>query len=55
MKLLFVSGDNPPIMRAHKLLLYSITSSAREISAGGTVMPSDLAVFRLITNSNVVG
>ena len=30
---------------------YSITSSARASSVGGTVRPSALAVFRLIANS----
>src|SRR5258708_7870650 len=34
---------------------YSITSSAVASSLSGTVMPSALAVLRLITNSNVVG
>ena len=34
---------------------YSITSSARASSAGGTVRPSALAVLRLITSSNLVG
>jgi hypothetical protein len=34
---------------------YSMTSSARESSAGGTVKPSALAVLRLITNSYLVG
>jgi hypothetical protein len=34
---------------------YSITSSACAKSAGGTVRPRDLAVLRLITNSNCVG
>src|SRR4029434_4472912 len=34
---------------------YSITSSARTSKEGGTVRPSSLAVFRLITNSNLVG
>jgi len=34
---------------------YSITSSARAISIGGIVTPSALAVFRLITSSNLVG
>src|SRR5262249_11121777 len=33
---------------------YSMTSSAREESAGGTSRPSALAVVRLITNSNLV-
>ena len=32
---------------------YSITSSARASSAGGTVRPSAFAVLRLITNSNL--
>jgi len=35
--------------------LHSITSSARASSVGGTVRPSALAVFRLITNSKCVG
>jgi hypothetical protein len=35
--------------------LYSITSSARASSIGGTSRPSALAVFRLITNSYCVG
>jgi hypothetical protein len=35
--------------------LYSITSSARESSVGGTVRRSAFAVFKLITNSNLVG
>jgi len=34
---------------------YSITSSARASSDGGTVSPSALAVLRLITSSNLVG
>jgi len=34
---------------------HSITSSARTSSVGGTVMPSALAVLRLITRSNLVG
>src|SRR5262245_43693656 len=33
---------------------YSITSSARPISVLGTVMPSALAVLRLMTNANLV-
>ena len=33
---------------------YSIISSARDSSEGGTVRPSALAVLRLITNSNLV-
>jgi hypothetical protein len=34
---------------------YSITSSAMASNVGGTVMPSALAVLRLITSSNLVG
>src|SRR5262249_53679677 len=34
---------------------HSITSSARASSVGGTSRPSVLAVFRLITSSNLVG
>jgi hypothetical protein len=34
---------------------YSITSSARASSEGGTVMPSTFAVLRLMTSSNLVG
>jgi hypothetical protein len=34
---------------------YSITSSARASTVGGTSSPSALAVLRLITNSNLVG
>src|SRR5262245_53224568 len=33
---------------------YSIASSAMEITPGGMVMPSALAVVRLMTNSNLV-
>jgi hypothetical protein len=34
---------------------YSITSSARTISVGGTLMPSAFAVLRLITKLNLLG
>src|SRR5215831_4367291 len=34
---------------------YSITSSARANSIGGTLMPRDSAVFRLMTRDNRVG
>src|SRR6516165_6608779 len=34
---------------------YSMTSSAVASSDGGTAIPSAFAVFRLITNSNLVG
>src|SRR5258708_7810585 len=40
--------DDPPP-------LHSITSSARESSVGGPSRPSALAVFKLITSSNLVG
>src|SRR5205814_3065846 len=36
-------------------LIYSITSSARASSKGGTVSPSTFAVLRLMTSSNLVG
>src|SRR5262249_23509057 len=39
----------------HQRKAYSMTSSARARSEGGTVRPSALAVFRLINNSNFVG
>jgi hypothetical protein len=42
-------------MHCSKLHLYSISSSARASKEGGTVRPSALAVFMLITNSNLVG
>jgi len=34
--------------------LHSMTLSARESNVAGTLMPSDLAVYRLMTNSNLV-
>ena len=37
------------------IALYSITSLARASTDGGTVRPSALAVFRLITSSYLVG
>ena len=36
------------------LAAYSITSSARAEIIGGTSMPSAFAVFKLMTNSNLV-
>ena len=42
-------------LRGSKPQCYSITSSARAKSVGGTSMPSALAVRRLIKNSNFVG
>ena len=51
-----------PPLRANRVLTrrskkhrYSITSSARASSVGGTSRPSTLAVVRLITSSNLVG
>src|SRR5438034_2076939 len=40
---------------AAKKSSYSITSSARARSAGGMLSPSDFAVLRFITKSNLVG
>src|SRR4051794_30305307 len=39
----------------HKRQPYSITSSARVSSVGGTMTPSAFAVFKLITSSYLVG
>src|SRR5882724_10480685 len=39
---------------AHKLHFYSISSSARPLSASGTVIPSAFAVLRLIISSTLV-
>ena len=41
-------------MHRSKRHLYSITSSAIKSSADDTSMPSARAVFRLMTNSNLV-
>src|SRR5206468_12480457 len=41
--------------RAQSGTAHSITSSARARIAGAIVRPSALAVFRLMTNSNLVG
>src|SRR5216684_1472014 len=46
---------NKRLMHCSKQQLYSITSSARVSSVGGTMMPSAFAVFKLITSSNLVG
>src|ERR1039458_4951737 len=43
------------LMHRSKQHLYSITSSARAISVGGTVTPIVFAVLRLITRLNLVG
>ncbi len=41
-------------MHRSKILFYSITSSARASSVGGTVRPSVRAVCALMTSSNLV-
>jgi hypothetical protein len=46
---------NNGLMHRSKLHSYSITSSARVSSVGGTMMSSAFAVFRLITSSYLVG
>src|SRR5215831_21427913 len=43
------------LMQRSKHHLYSITSSARARTDGGTVMPSAFAVLRLMTSSYFVG
>src|SRR5258708_7101450 len=43
------------LMHRSKQRLYSITSSARASSEGGTVRPSALAVLRLMTSSYFTG
>jgi hypothetical protein len=43
------------LMHRSKEPRYSITSSARASSVGGSVRPSALAVLRLTTSSNLVG
>src|SRR5437764_4413888 len=43
------------ILRCSKKRFYSISSSARVSSDGGTVRPSAFAALRLIVNSNLVG
>ena len=42
------------LMRCSKKHRYSITSSARVSSEGGTARPSAFAVLRLITNSSTL-
>jgi hypothetical protein len=54
--------SNPPVsamscreqMQQHRSQTYSITSSARASSVGGTVRPSILAVSALMTSSNLL-
>src|ERR1700751_1358713 len=50
----FADGPEPDSCSAARMA-YSITSSARARSEGGTSRPSALAVLRLITSSNLVG
>src|ERR1700745_2137691 len=45
----------PRAMHCNKPQRYSITSAARPSSEGGTVKPSAVAVFRLMTSSIFVG
>jgi hypothetical protein len=44
---------NKRLRQSNKLHPYSITSSARASSVGGTVRPSAFEVVRLIDNSNL--
>ncbi len=46
---------NNGLMHGSKSPRYSITSVARKTNEGGTVRPSALAVFMLMTSSNLVG
>src|SRR6185369_1293657 len=43
------------LMHCSNLHFYSITSSTRASTEGGTVRPRALAVLRFTTNSNLVG
>src|SRR6266851_2063471 len=47
-------AGSPHSRQARKLRSHSITSSARASSAGGTLRPSVLAVWALMTSSNLV-
>ena len=49
------SGPISDQVQRSKIAHYSITSSARPSNGSGTVMPSALAVLRLITSSYLVG
>ena len=49
------SDLSTPAPKRALLIRHSITSSARASSEGGTLRPSVLAVFRLITSSNFAG
>jgi hypothetical protein len=50
-----LKGANSGLTHRSKQHLYSITTSARASSVGGTSIPSALAVFILMTNSKWVG
>src|SRR5262245_3050342 len=50
-----ISGGEVSFQSLPLWSLYSITSSARASSVGGTSRPSALAVLRLITSSYLVG
>src|SRR5450756_43633 len=52
---LFTAHANNGLLHRSKMYLYSITSSARTSSVGGTVKSSALAVLRLMTVSYFVG
>jgi hypothetical protein len=49
-----LNGLSPPSIAALRTV-YSISSSAVASNVVGMVRPSDLAVFRLMTNLNLVG
>jgi hypothetical protein len=55
MQLACVKSAVTGLMHRSKQHLYSVASSARTSNEGGTVRPSALAVFMLITSSNFVG
>src|SRR5262245_58540746 len=52
-----VRCNSPRVLWANSghSIVYSINSSARRSSGNGMLMPSDLAAFRLMANSNLVG
>jgi hypothetical protein len=47
-------SDQQRTCSLYKVNSYSITSSARTSNDGGTVRPGALAVFMLITSSNLI-
>ena len=50
-----LNAANGSFVPTTEVAAYSITSSARASSIGGTVRPSALAVFKLIISSYLVG